>query len=175
MNRKNLEMLLRNHEAEVYRFVKYLGADHSLAEDLAQETFLAAFRSGNPPPMADARRRGAWLRGIARTIFLAHCRKQKASPLVVNSQVLEQAEAYWAANYRGDGDLSARAAALQECLKQTSERQRRLVDLRYRENRSRAEMAKALSLNEEGVKTALRRLRASLAKCIRARLEQESG
>ena len=38
-----LEMLIREHQAAVYRYVCYLGAQLASAEDYVQETFLRAY------------------------------------------------------------------------------------------------------------------------------------
>lgn len=40
--------MVRTHRAEVYRYVRYMGAGWQVAEDLDQETFLAACRSTHP-------------------------------------------------------------------------------------------------------------------------------
>jgi len=172
VNRETLEMLITAHEAEVYRYVKYLGADHALAEDIAQETFLAAYRNTNPPPMEDLSRRAAWLRGIARNKFLTHCRQEKRNPLVMNSDALAVAESVWMASDHDDETLQASLIALDACLAQLPERTREILRLRYEENRSRDEMAAALALGPEGVKTALRRIRTELAACIEKRLRK---
>ena len=41
MDRDTLSVLVKTHQAEIYRYVRYLGADASPAADLGQETFLA--------------------------------------------------------------------------------------------------------------------------------------
>ena len=71
MSRDELEALVLAHQAELYRYVRYLGAgDPNAAEDLVQETFLAAFKSQNAPAASESARHAAWLRGIARNLFL---------------------------------------------------------------------------------------------------------
>ena len=44
-----LETIVRTHQAMVYRYLRYMGAAADVAEDVAQETFLAAYRSGSAP------------------------------------------------------------------------------------------------------------------------------
>jgi RNA polymerase sigma-70 factor (ECF subfamily) len=175
MQRTELEILVRTHQAEVYRYLKYLGADSAAAEDLAQETFLAAFRSRAGVDLADAATAPAWLRGIARNMFLRHCRSRSRDPVRVDSQYLEQAEAFWAERFLQPADGFDYLNALRECLTTLSEPHREALRLRYQQRRSRAEMARALTLTEDGVKSLLRRIRASLAACIHGRLESEEA
>jgi len=176
MNRDDLEMLVRAHQAELFRYLRYLGAmDHTLAEDLVQETFLAAFRSPDPPPVGEIRRQSAWLRGIARNLFFAHCRRSRTSPVHVDSAYLEQAEAVWATEFLREADGFDYMEGLRHCLKRLAEKERHLLDLRYAQEKSRAKMAHLLAMTEDGIKSALRRIRASLADCIEQRLALERG
>lgn len=111
------ESVLRWHQAHIYRYVRYLGAmDCALAEDLTQETFLAAFRSSTPFP-ADEREQSAWLRGIARNLFLAHCRQARNNPVHIDSQAVEQAEVLWREEFLREGDGFDYVEALRECMK----------------------------------------------------------
>jgi RNA polymerase sigma-70 factor (ECF subfamily) len=173
VSRDELTALVGIHQAELFRYLLYLGArDRATAEDLVQETFLAAFRSAQAPCPSDERSQAAWLRGIARNLFFAHCRKgKKLKPL--DNATLQRAEEIWACEFLGAGDGFDYVEALQGCLKRLSERQRQLLDLRYADEKSRAEMAELLRLTEDGVKIALRRIRALLADCIQQRLHAE--
>jgi len=175
VRRKTLEMLLRAHQAEIYRYVTYLGAADDLAQDIVQETFLTTFRDSPPPSLTDARRRGAWLRGIARHLLLRHWEKAKRSPVTVDSPALEQAEQVWASTFSGGGDGSSYLEALRECLKDVPERNREILDLRYAEKKTRREIAEVLSMSVDGIKSALQRIRARLSKCVRARLRLEGA
>jgi RNA polymerase sigma-70 factor (ECF subfamily) len=173
VTRNELETLVRIHQAEVYRYLRYLGAfDGALAEDLVQETFLAAWRSRNPPPADDERGQASWLRGIARNLFYAHCRKKKAVPL--REGMLEQAEEFWVRDFLRSGDGYDYVQALRACVQKLDERRRHVLGLCYVEGKSRAEMAEALQMTENGVKSALQRLRAILADCIEQRLKEEA-
>ena len=173
MDRDALAALVRAHQAAVYRYVRYLGANGTDAEDLAQETFLAALRSTEPLGKSDVKSMGAWLRGVARNLFLRHCRKAKAAPKQVSSQHLANAESAWTSEFLDHGDGFGYMEALRRCLDELEARQRRALDLRYAEKSSRAEMARRLEMTENGVKSLLRRIRAALARCVRRRLDLE--
>ena len=166
-------MLVRVHQGEIYRYVKYLGADHALAEDLVQETFLITFRDSPPPSLADVRRRGAWLRGIVRNLLLRHWEKETRTPVKVDSRSLDRAEEVWEATFPGGEDGSLYLKALRECLDEIPPRSRKILDLRYAEKKSRREIAAVLSMTIDGIKSALQRIRERLSKCVRARLKLE--
>jgi len=175
MERDDLEALVRIHQSEVYRYLRYLGADAGTAEDLVQDTFLAAFRSENAPPSDDDRRSAAWLRGIARNLFLRHCRRRKRAPRRFSPEALEQAEAVWDRDFLRGGDGFDYVEALRRCLERLPDGERRAVHLQYADRRARGEIAALLHMTENGVKSLLRRIRARLAECVHRRLRLEAA
>lgn len=174
IDRHELAALVKAHQAELFRYMRYLGADRAAAEDLVQETFLAAFRSDAVPETDDDRTLARWLRGVARNLFLQHCRRSRRTPVTVDAAALEQAETTWREAFLRGGDGFDTVEALRRCLEGLSADQRRALDLRYAERRSRAEMAALLRMTENGVKSLLRRLRARLAECVERRLRMEA-
>jgi len=181
IDRHELAALVKAHQAELFRYMRYLGADRAAAEDLVQETFLAAFRSDAVPFRSDAvpetdddRTLARWLRGVARNLFLQHCRRSRRTPVTVDAAALEQAETTWRGVFLRGGDGFDTVEALRRCLEGLSADQRRALDLRYAERRSRADMALVLAMTENGVKSLLRRLRARLAECVERRLRMEA-
>ncbi len=174
MTLTELDRIIREHQGEVYRYLRYLGADGSTAEDLAQDTFLAA--SGSPTEIAGwhSGRRAAWLRGIARNKWLAEHRRMRASPVSADSQTLERyaqdAESVWTREFLGGGDGFEYQEALRKCLDLLPAPRREALRLRYEQNKSREEMAAALQLSEDGIKSLLRRIRSALGDCVLRRL-----
>lgn len=175
MDRDALTALVKTHQAEIYRYVRYLGAHGADAEDIVQETFLAACRATRLPELGDLRGAAAWLRGVARNMFLRHCRKRKTDRVRSDSAFVEQAEAVWQSDFLRRGDGFDYVEALRKCLEALSERERRALDLRYAQKAPRATMAALLEMTENGVKSLLRRIRARLAECVRRRLSLEEG
>lgn len=171
VDRDELAALVRAHQAEIYRYLRYLGASSpAAAEDLAQETFMAAFTSTCPPLSRDERLLAAWLRGIARNLFLNDYRKRKRSPIKINISLVEEAEAVWNRDFLREGDGFETIEALQRCLERLPENRRGALDLFYRQGRSREEVAAHLKMTEDGVKSLLRGIRKVLADCIRRNL-----
>ena len=69
---------IRRHQSDVRALLRRLAGDAALADDLAQETFLRAYRS-----LAQFRggaRFGSWLYRIATNAFLAQARRPVALP-----------------------------------------------------------------------------------------------
>jgi len=168
-----LDVLVREHQAELYRYLCYLGASAHAAEDLVQETFLAAYRIEKYPDASDPRGCSAWLRAIARNMFLRYCRRKKRNLEFASGSYLEQADAVWQSEFLREGDGFDYVEALRECLDRLSDRQRRVLELRYAQRKSRVEMARMLAMTENGVKSLLRRLRSALGDCVEHRLAEE--
>jgi RNA polymerase sigma-70 factor (ECF subfamily) len=75
--------LVRRHQSAVRACLRKLTAgNHALADDLAQETFLLAYR--NLKSFRQEAKFSTWLYRIAYNAFLADARKRKELPLVEN-------------------------------------------------------------------------------------------
>lgn len=175
MTRDELETLVRIHQAEIYRYLRYLGAEsQEVAEDLVQDAFLAAFNSPHLSTPRGERQQSAWLRGIARNLFLMRCRRARSSPVRADTLAMEQAEAMWSSEFLREGDGFDYIEALRTCLGTLGEKQRKLLELQYGQDKSRSEIAEAAGMSEDGIKSLMRRLRAALGQCIRRRLGLET-
>ncbi len=169
MNEETLTALVDTHESGIYRYLVYLGAGHAAAEDVLQDTFLAAYQ--NRSPENDPAKVGAWLRGIARNIFRKHCRKRKMSPILFDDAALAAAESYW--RETAETGFDQIMLALDSCLKKLPDKQRELIIMRYDKSISRRSMAELTGMTPDGIKSALRRIREGLADCIRREREAE--
>jgi RNA polymerase sigma-70 factor (ECF subfamily) len=157
------ESLVRRHQADLWRYLRFLGCEAAAAEDLCQEAFLAALRHGiEERPAATAT---AWLRTTARNLFRMQLRRLRRR---VDVEQLDGLDAAYDVQAGGDVGASYRAA-LQQCLASLNARGREVLRLRFGEAMPRPEMARALALTEEGVKTLLRRVKAALRACIEQR------
>ncbi len=181
MTHDQLELLIRTHQAMVYRYLRYMGAAADVAEDVAQETFFASYKSSSIP-MEDAAVEGgrcaAWLRGVARNQLLMYFRKARSNPLSADptmlEQALDQADQVWATELLRNGDGFDYAEALQGCLGKLQGTQRKVLDMFYGEEFSRAQIAEAMNMSEDGIKSLLRRVRAALKQCVEMRLGGKS-
>jgi RNA polymerase sigma-70 factor (ECF subfamily) len=160
----SLAVLVTRHQQGLWRYLRVLGAEPDLADDLLQETFVVALRRGLRDDGHAAV--AAFLRVTARHLFCKHRRRRRAR------REVEEADRIWNEHCAHD-DGQGWFAALQSCFDELSARSQRLLRGTYGEDRGRAEMAHELGISADGVKTALRRLRAALRRCIERRREEE--
>jgi RNA polymerase sigma-70 factor (ECF subfamily) len=173
VKRGEFETMVRTHQASLYRYARYLGADRAAAEDIVQEAFLAALRASGRPARDRIRDRDAWLRGVTRNVFLSHYRRMSASPVRADSRALESAERTWAADFLRQGDGFDYLEALRDCLERLPDRQRQVLDMHYAQGKGRAELAEVMKMTVEGIKSMMRRMRQALADCVRRRMGLE--
>lgn len=158
------EALAESLRAALRRYVLLLGADQALADDIVQEAFVIALRREH----FDAEVPGAaftFLRTTARHLWLRQHRGR--APHVA----LEDADAVWDERCADGGD--AYVDALRRCVERLPERSRRLLAATYGAGVGRAGAAAAFAISGQGVKSALRRLRAFLHDCIGRRLRED--
>lgn len=145
----------------LWRYLCVLGADAATADDLAQEAFVVALRrtdfAVSSPGAAFV-----FLRTTARHLWLKSRRRRQSL------REVDEADRIWDASCDGAGDDYV--AALRLCVDELPERSRALLESTYAERRGRTASAAALGLSPDGVKSALRRLRAFLHGCIERRL-----
>jgi RNA polymerase sigma-70 factor (ECF subfamily) len=164
----DLTDLVHQHQAAVWRYLRYLGADGTEAADLTQETFLAFARARFAE--RDPRQTAGYLRTVARNQLLALRRRQRRE---INTVELEAADSVWAAAAGADGDLRDFLDALRECTGQLEGRCRQAIDMHYREGFGREAIAERLDMKPDGVKTLLRRTRQTLRECVERKLKKQ--
>ena len=162
----DLASLVQKHQAGVWRYVRFLGADAAEADDLTQETFLALARGGFVE--RDERQTAGYLRAVARNQLLALRRRQHRE---VSTVELEAADSVWAAAAGSDGSLTGYLDALRDCLTQLEGRARQAIDLHYHAHAGRDAIASQLDMKPDGVKTLLRRTREILRECVERKLK----
>jgi RNA polymerase sigma-70 factor (ECF subfamily) len=153
------DSLVRRHQAEIWRYARFLGASDPQAEDITQETFLAVLRK--PPLSNEPAAVRAYLRTIARNLYLVLLRKSSRQ----SEFDLDAAEQMWAETHPRDGG-DERLSALDDCLAALDGRAKQAIDLAYRENQSRSAIAVKLEMTEDGIKSLLRRTRDVLRQCV---------
>ena len=157
--------LIRRFQTGIWRYLRYLGADQTEADDLVQETFLAVLRGKFEH--RDDRQTSAYLRKVARNQLLQVRRRQGNELCTVE---LVAAESVWA-NVAPDDGLENYLSALRDCLQNVTDRARQAIELVYRDRCKRTEAAEKLDMKPEGIKTLLRRTRATLRACVERKVK----
>ncbi len=152
--------LIKEHQAGVWRYLRVLGCSSSQAEDLTQETFLAVLEK----PFQEINRAAtaAYLRQVARNRFISSRRRAARGVAMAELDEIEAAWSRWAANDDGRELLTA----LQKCLETLAAKARQALELRFREEQSRANIAATLGMSEDGAKNLMQRAKQHLRTCI---------
>ncbi|MBI1371513.1 MAG: sigma-70 family RNA polymerase sigma factor [Phycisphaera sp.] len=160
--------LLRDR-AKVVGYIRGIVGDAHLAEDVFQNlTILAMHKHAE---IADEDHLPLWIRRSARFEALNLLRKRGRSPLMIDSAVVERLDDHWAAyDHRTGGEMMD---ALHTCMDTLTPNARRMVELRYLQNLTSAQVAKELQRKAATVYQALMRIRQTLAECVRRRTLDE--
>lgn len=154
------------HAGLLRGFIHALVPDHSLAEDVFQETFLTVTRKASD--FAPGTSFLSWARSVARLHVYEACRKHKGRLRALDPEVLE---AVAASAEEVDDSWAERRQALARCLPSLAPRAREILDLRYsKEFLSPPQIAARLSWTVGAVHVALARARKFLQECVQRRL-----
>jgi len=153
---------VRHLAVATWRYLRMHGATPDEADDLMQETFVIASRKN--ALSLDTAAAATFLRRTARFLFLRARRDARAAV-----QLADEVDALWQRDCAAD-DGEGLLARLRECVDRLPERARRAIDLAYglgtEDPTRRTDVAAALGLQENGVKTLLQRVRQTLRACI---------
>ena len=166
--------IVRHYQSRVRAYLARFVRDRDAVEELAQDTFLRAYRG-----LSGYRRDsslGVWLIGIARNLGLMYLREQSRRR-AKESEVLHAALGRWLADdlQADEARLSDRERsleALERCLAELPEHSSSLIASYYFKGRSATQMARDQGKKESAVGMMLLRIREILARCIRTRLAE---
>ena len=146
----------------LWRYLRALGADAAEADDLAQEAMLVAHQQALQPAARDATAQAAFVRGIARNLWL---RSRRWWQRRREREVAVAVDELWDATAAHDGgdELLAR---LRDCLGALQPRVRRALELHYHDGLGWRAIAADLVMRTNGVKTLLQRARRALRQCL---------
>lgn len=160
-------LLVRQHEGRIRAFLAVrLPASHE-AEDLAQETFLVAYR--RLQDFDESKPLGAWLHGIALRLLQNHLRKRKPEAIghvaELNALVAEELE-----RQQADGREEDRFAAVRLCLGELDEESSGLMKARYEEDLPLQVLCSRFGKKHSAMTMWLHRIRLALRSCVERKL-----
>lgn len=156
-----IEAIVREHHAGLRAFVRSLGVEEAWVDDVAQETFLVAYRKMDD--WDPERCAGRWLRGIARHLAANERRKEAR-----RSRLLHDGLADLLAGAATDSPtpVAELLSALHGCMQELPADGRALLQRRYAEG----ETAEAIAAEHQGRADAIRqrllRLRLLVKRCV---------
>ena len=139
------------------------------AEDVFQQVALTVARRFDE--FDDSRSFVAWALWLAKSRITDHYRKQGRERLVFSDGLLEQLAEMLVLQ---QPESSARQEGLEHCIEKLPEKSRRLLRLRYVEDRPVEEVANALQSTAGSVRVMLFRIRDLLAECIEREMTKEA-
>ncbi len=168
-DRAFIEELFARHHSEIYAFVYRMMRDADVAADLAQDTFIKAYRALDS--LEDRAKARAWLYQIAHRVALDEIRHRRVihfTPLTVESHGAAPSAEHLAMEMRLSGPL-ARALA------RIPERQRNALLMAEIGDLTGLELAGALGVSHVAARALLTRARESLRTALadEKRLEKE--
>jgi RNA polymerase sigma-70 factor (ECF subfamily) len=164
------EVLANEHEPMLMAYVLSLISDPVLAEDIAQQTFLTAFRK-----ISTLRRTEsfpAWLRGIARLEVFSALRKQRIE-IPVEPAVIEAMEEAFRSfeDARPAETWEERFKLVEHCFQHLPEPLQRVCQLHYFEDRKAREIAEEMQLGLDAILKRLERARRAIRDCVEGQLK----
>jgi RNA polymerase sigma-70 factor (ECF subfamily) len=172
----DLTGLLDRLRPGVWAYLRVLGADAALADDLWQEAAVVVLRK--QPGFATDLAARAYLRETARNLWLTHVRKEARRAQVVSTENPERAAAETDGAFDGiedRGGWEGYLAALRECMAGLDDDGREMLRLCYAEKFGGAEIGRRVGMSEAAAHQALSRIRKRLKVCIEARMRKEQG
>lgn len=144
-----------------YRFV----GNRPEAEDLAQDTFIKAYKKFDTLKEPDKIK--SWLFMIARNTVIDFFRRNKNKPFALDSTILENI-ADTAVNYQERMANMEVSKELERCIDQLVKEDKMIIKLLYYEGFSYQEIAGLLQINQNTLKSRLHRARKILLGAIQA-------
>jgi len=155
-----VQRLFIEHQPALHAFVHALVPDFGRAQDVLQETFLAATKNAGDFAAASADSNFlVWSCAIARSKVLEARRQRRFIGLTP-----EAIEALCASEAAAPAD--PRIDVLAKCIEQLAPKARRVVALRYEDGHQPREIARIIDWTPEAVYVALSRARRFLRDCV---------
>ena len=166
--RAEIEVLFSLHHAEIYAYLARMVREPELAADLAQDTFVKAYRAYDSLEDRDHAR--AWLYQIAHRVALDEFRRRKIIrflPWTGESRGAAPSAEHLALEGRFSGDM-------ERALRKMPERQRSALLLAELHDLTGLELASALGVSHVAARALLTRARESLRQALAVEREADA-
>jgi len=162
----NFEDLVKKHQKEIVNFHYRLVGNCFEAEDLAQETFIKAYKKLDS--VKDQKKIKSWLFSIARNITIDFFRRKKEKTVALDNTILENYSRENAVDYQAQVINNEISKELQACIQKLQPEDRMIIKLLYYEGFSYKEIADLMNMNHNTLKSRLHRARKMLLEIIEA-------
>jgi RNA polymerase sigma factor (sigma-70 family) len=164
------EVLAVEHEPMLMAYILSLVSNPTLAEDIAQQTLLTAFRKISTLRRSESF--PAWLRGIARLEVFSALRKQKAE-IPVEPAVLDAMEEAFSSfeNEKPTENWEERFRLVEHCFQHLPEPLKQVCHRHYFEDRKAREIAEEMQVGLDAILKRLERARRAIKDCVQGQLK----
>jgi len=161
--------LVKEHQVSLKVFVRSLGVEAGWVDDLAQDTFVVAYREMDSyDPDRDF---GRWLRGIARNLVRNELRKQGRHRRILNESLSRHLLDLAEKEKDQEVDIT-QLSVLRDCVEQLPGKSRQLVHSRYFEGWDATILADKFEMKSATVRQTLLRIRRQLYQCVNQRVKE---
>ncbi len=159
------EVLVRENADSLTAFLRASVEDQATVDDLFQEAMLIAWRKIGEYDRV--RPFGAWLRGIAKRLVLAHYRQAAREIPFSDERVLDYLDQRMTQVDRQPGDtFDEKIAALRDCIARLEPLYQEPIELHYRQGQATEWIAQHLATTRDVIQKRLQRARVQLAECL---------
>lgn len=160
-----VQTLFVSHMPALRGFVTALTSDFSLVDDIMQETFLTITAKADSFQPGTSFRAWAWAVARMKTLeALRTARREKHLAADVIESLCSHDEAFdWS-------DIDALQRHVAACVESLAARAREVIDLRYTQGHTAAEIARRMGWTTNAIHVALSRARRAIRECAQRRL-----
>lgn len=162
------QTFVHEHQAPLRGFLRMLGVSSDSVDDLAQETFMIAYRELDR--FDEDRDFGKWLRGIALNEVRNETRRAARRGRILKEEVTEHLLAIMESGHDEERFDTRDFFALRDCLASLPEKSRQLISGRYQDEWDASILADKFEMSATAVRLALMRIRRQLKTCIEERI-----
>jgi RNA polymerase sigma-70 factor (ECF subfamily) len=155
------ESLIAEHQTGVWRYLRAIGCDPSLADDLTQETFVAVLK--RPFQNFSHAATASYLRRVAFHLLVTLRRRQERFAVTDDMEMLDRDWSRWAGCDASGNEV---IDALSECFSRLTKRAQQSLKMRFSENATREQIALSLGITEHGAKNLMQRAKLQLRQCL---------
>ncbi|MCF7954384.1 MAG: sigma-70 family RNA polymerase sigma factor [Phycisphaerae bacterium] len=162
--------LFLNAQPRIYGFLYVMIHNRADVEDILQETVTGMWE--NFDKYQEGTDFSAWGIAIARNKAINFIKKNSRSRPQLSEDVYKMIAEHEA---QGKTDYTEHAEALEQCSRELSERDQKILSLRYKEEISMKKIAQMLGRSSTGIYHTMARIHTVLQECIRRTLDLKQG
>jgi RNA polymerase sigma-70 factor, ECF subfamily len=160
--------LFSRSQYRILRFIHTLVPNLTEAEDILQETSVILWKKFSQ--FERDRDFVKWACGIARLEVFRMLRQRQSGAMYLSEIVLNQVADLAMAEAYDTAQVEASEAALAACIQELGDSERRILTLRYRDDKTVQQIAEECRRPKSTIHDLLEKLRGRLLRCVRRRL-----